>query len=159
VPKGDINELVLKHEREISQLMAIQQILVQQTEKATETLEALKEALTEIKVSIEEQRKELRVAIEIRDKIEEFAQSLIEERAAQKQTNQKIFEKIEHLERKVDALEKDINRLSDSTAFARWLDGGFKTLSKRAAVFILLTLALIVLGAFLGIDLHHLLRK
>ncbi len=154
-----INELVLKHEREISQLTTMQEILVKQTERATETLEALKDALGEIKLSIEEQRKELRVAIEIRDKLEEFTQNFLIEKNSQKQTNHKLFEKIESLEVEVEGLKQEIKKLSEATQFARWLDGGFRILSKRAAVFILLALGLMILGAFLGVDLHQLIRK
>ena len=156
---GELKELVLKHEREISQLTAIQQILVQQTEKATETLEALKDALAEIKLSIEEQRKELKVAIEIRDRLDELGNNLLIEKNNQKQTNQRLFEKIETLEVELEALKKEVKKLSEATQFARWLDGGFKVLSKRAAVFILFALALMILGAFLGIDLHRLVRN
>ena len=154
-----INELVLKHEREISQLTAMQEILVKQTERATETLEALKDALGEIKLSIEEQRKELRVAIEIRDKLDEFTQNFLIQKNSQEQTNHKLFEKIEALEAEVESLKQEIKKLSEATQFARWLDGGFRILSKRAAVFILLALGLMILGAFLGIDLHQLIRK
>ncbi len=154
-----INELVLKHEREISQLTAMQEILVKQTERATETLEALKDALGEIKLSIEEQRKELKVAIEIRDKLDEFTQNFLIQKNSQEQTNHKLFEKIEALEGEVEGLKQEIKKLSEATQFARWLDGGFRILSKRAAVFILLALGLMVLGAFLGIDLHQLIRK
>ena len=154
-----INELVLKHEREISQLTAMQEILVKQTERATETLEALKDALGEIKLSIEEQRKELRVAIEIRDKLDEFTQNFLIQKNSQEQTNHKLFEKIEALEAEVEGLKQEIKKLSEATQFARWLDGGFRILSKRAAVFILLALGLMILGAFLGIDLHQLIRK
>ena len=156
---GELKELVLKHEREISQLTAIQQILVQQTERATETLEALKDALTEIKLSIEKQRKELKVAIEIRDRLDELSNNLLIEKNNQKQTNQKLFEKIETLEVELEALKEEVKKLSEATQFARWLDGGFKVLSKRAAVFILFVLALMILGAFLGIDLHHFIRQ
>jgi len=159
VNDSKINELVLKHEREISQLTAMQEILVKQTERATETLEALKDALGEIKLSIEEQRKELRVAIEIRDKLDEFTQNFLIQKNSQEQTNHKLFEKIEALEAEVESLKQEIKKLSEATQFARWLDGGFRILSKRAAVFILLALGLMILGAFLGIDLHQLIRK
>ena len=155
----ELKELVLKHEREISQLTAIQKVMVEQVSKTGETLDAVKEAITEIKLAIEEQRKELKVAIEIRDKIEEFSQTLLLEKNNQKQTNQRIFERIENLEQEIQELKEEIKKLSDSTTFARWLDGGFKVLSKRAAVFILLALGLMILGAFLGIDLHHFIRK
>ena len=154
-----LKELVLKHEREISQLTAIQKVMVEQVSKTGETLDAVKEAITEIKLAIEEQRKELKVAIEIRDKIEDFSQALLLEKNNQKQTNQRIFERIENLEQEIQELKEEIKKLSDSTTFARWLDGGFKVLSKRAAVFILLALGLMILGAFLGIDLHHFIRK
>jgi uncharacterized protein YhaN len=155
----ELKELVLKHEREISQLTAIQKVMVEQVSKTGETLDAVKEAITEIKLAIEEQRKELKVAIEIRDKIEDFSQALLLEKNNQKQTNQRIFERIENLEQEIQELKEEIKKLSDSTTFARWLDGGFKVLSKRAAVFILLALGLMILGAFLGIDLHHFIRK
>ena len=56
-------------------------------------------------------------------------------------------------------VKEELIKLRDSTTFARWLDDGFKVLSKKSAVAILLILGLIVLGAFLGIDLHNLLRK
>ena len=154
-----LKELVLKHEREISQLTAIQKVMVEQVSKTGETLDAVKEAITEIKLAIEEQRKELKVAIEIRDKIEDFSQALLLEKNNQKQTNQRIFERIENLEEEIQELKEEIRKLSDSTTFARWLDGGFKVLSKRAAVFILLALGLMILGAFLGMDLHHFIRK
>ena len=155
----ELKELVLKHEREISQLTAIQKVMVEQVSKTGETLDAVKEVITEIKLAIEEQRKELKVAIEIRDKIEDFSQALLLEKNNQKQTNQRIFERIENLEQEIQELKEEIKKLSDSTTFARWLDGGFKVLSKRAAVFILLALGLMILGAFLGMDLHHLIHK
>ncbi|SMO76089.1 hypothetical protein SAMN06269117_12715 [Balnearium lithotrophicum] len=155
----EIKELVLKHEREISQLTAIQQVLVQQTEKTTETLTALKDAITEIKVSIEEQRKELKIAIEIRDKVDSINQNLLVEKNNQKQTNQKIFEKIENLEKEIEELKNRMEEISENTTFARWLDGGFKTLSKKTAVLILMALGLMILGAFLGVDLHHFIRR
>ena len=155
----ELKELVLKHEREISQLTAIQKVMVEQVSKTGETLDAVKEAITEIKLAIEEQRKELKIAIEIRDKIEDFSQALLLEKNNQKQTNQRIFERIENLEQEIQELKEEIRKLSDSTTFARWLDGGFKVLSKRAAVFILLALGLMVIGAFLGIDLHHFIRR
>ncbi|WP_456465475.1 hypothetical protein, partial [Desulfurobacterium sp.] len=112
VNDSKINELVLKHEREISQLTAMQEILVKQTERATETLEALKDALGEIKLSIEEQRKELKVAIEIRDKLDEFTQNFLIQKNSQEQTNHKLFEKIEALDGEVEGLKQEIKKLS-----------------------------------------------
>ncbi|WP_456436899.1 hypothetical protein [Desulfurobacterium sp.] len=155
----DIKELVLKHEREISQLIAIQNIMVEQVNKTVETLNAVKEAIAEVKIALEEQRKELKTAIEIRDKLEEVNQNLVLEKNQQKQTNKRIFERIESLESNMREVRTEIKKLSESTEFARWLDGGFKVASKKAAVFVLFALGLMILGAFLGIDLHHLLRR
>ena len=42
----ELKDLVLKHEREISELTAIQKVLTKQVSKMTETLEAVKEALS-----------------------------------------------------------------------------------------------------------------
>ncbi|WP_456459696.1 hypothetical protein [Desulfurobacterium sp.] len=155
----DIKELVLKHEREISQLIAIQNIMAEQVNKTVETLNAVKEAIAEVKIALEEQRKELKTAIEIRDKLEEVNQNLVLEENQQKQTNKRIFERIESLESNMREVRTEIKKLSESTEFARWLDGGFKVASKKAAVFVLFALGLMILGAFLGIDLHHLLRR
>jgi len=102
---------------------------------------------------------ELKTAINIKNELVEISKSLLVERQQQRDTNQRIFERIEKLEDSVEGLKEEVKKLSDSTTFARWLDGGFKILSKRAAVFILLALGLMVIGAFLGIDLHHLIRR
>ena len=154
-----IKELVLKHEREISELTAIQKVMVNQVNKLAESIETMSKAIVEIKTAIEQQGKELKVAIDIKNELLEINKTLLVDRQSQKDTNKRIFERIEKLESNMQDLKEELGKLRDSTTFARWLDGGFKILSKRAAVFILLALGLAVLGAFLGIDLHNLLRK
>ena len=155
----DIKELVLKHEREISQLSAIQEIMVEQIKEMNATVSKISDAITKIEVAIEQQREELKTAINIKNELVEISKSLLVERQQQRDTNQRIFERIEKLEDSVEGLKEEVKKLSDSTTFARWLDGGFKVLSKRAAVVILFVLGLMILGAFLGIDLHNLIRK
>ena len=160
MPENDnIKDLVLKHEREISQLTAIQEILIKQINKIGEAVETISAAIVEIKATIKQQNKELKMALDTKKELLEINKTLLLEREQQKDINQRLFERIERLEKDVKDIKKEVEAISESTQFARWLDGGFKTLSKRAAAFILLALALIVLGAFLGIDLHHLLRK
>jgi chromosome segregation ATPase len=155
----DIKELVLKHEREISQLTAIQQVMVEQINKLTESIETMSEAIVEIKTAIKQQGKELKTAMDIKNELLEINKTLLLERQNQKDTNKRIFERIERLESNMQEVKEELIKLRDSTTFARWLDDGFKVLSKKSAVAILLILGLIVLGAFLGIDLHNLLRK
>ncbi len=156
---GEIKELVLKHEREISELAAIQKVMLEQVNKLTESIDTVSKAIVEIKTAIEQQGKELKAAIDIKNELLEVNKTLLLDRQAQKDTNQRIFERIEKLEANVEELKEEVRKLRDSTTFARWLDGGFRVLSKKAAVIILLALGLTVLGAFLGVDLHHLLRK
>ena len=155
----ELKELVLKHEREISQLTAIQEVVSKQLSKMTESMETVSTAIVEIKTAIKQQSQELKTALDTKKELLEINKSLLLERQQQKDTNQRIFERIENLEEEIQELKEEIRKLSDSTTFARWLDGGFKVLSKRAAVFILLALGLMILGAFLGIDLHHFIRK
>ena len=155
----ELKELVLKHEREISELTAIQKVLTKQVSKMTETLEAVKEAIAEINIAIQEQKKELKTAIEVRDKIEALRETLLTEKENQKATTARIFTRIEKVESEIRELKQEIEKLSESTAFAQWLGEGFSTLSKKAAVFVLLALVLMILGVFLGIDLHSLIRK
>ena len=155
----ELKELVLKHEREISQLTAIQKVMVEQVNKLADSIETMSKAIVEIKTAIEQQGKELKAAMDIKDELLEVNKILLLDRQQQQDTNQRIFERIENLEEEIQELKEEIKKLSDSTTFARWLDGGFKVLSKRAAVFILLALGLMILGAFLGIDLHHFIRK
>ena len=155
----EIKELVLKHEREISQLTAIQKVMVEQVNKLADSIETMSKAIVEIKTAIEQQGKELKAAMDIKDELLEVNKILLLDRQQQQDTNQRIFERIEELEANVKDLKEEVKKLRDSTTFARWLDGGFKILSKRAAVFILLALGLMVIGAFLGIDLHHLIRR
>ena len=155
----DIKELVLKHEREIPQLTAIQQVMVEQINKLTESIETMSEAIVEIKTAIKQQGKELKTAMDIKNELLEINKTLLLERQNQKDTNKRIFERIERLESNMQEVKEELIKLRDSTTFARWLDDGFKVLSKKSAVAILLILGLIVLGAFLGIDLHNLLRK
>ena len=155
----EIKELVLKHEREISQLTAIQQVMVEQINKLTESIETMSEAIVEIKTAIKQQGKELKTAMDIKNELLEINKTLLLERQNQKDTNKRIFERIERLESNMQEVKEELIKLRDSTTFARWLDDGFKVLSKKSAVAILLILGLIVLGAFLGIDLHNLLRK
>jgi len=119
----------------------------------------MSKAIVEIKTAIEQQGKELKAAMDIKDELLEINKTLLLDKQSQKDTNKRIFERIEKLESNMQELKEELRKLRDSTTFARWLDGGFKILSKRAAVFILLALGLAVLGAFLGIDLHNLLRK
>ncbi len=154
-----LKELVLKHEREISQLTAIQEVMSKQLSKMTESMETVSAAIVEIKTAIKQQNQELKVALDTKRELLEINKALLLERQQQKDTNQRIFERIEKLEQEMQELKGEIKKLSESTTFARWLDGGFKVLSKRAAVFILLALGLMILGAFLGIDLHNLIRK
>ena len=156
---GEIRELVLKHEREILELAAIQKVMLEQVNKLTESIDTVSKAIVEIKTAIEQQGKELKAAMDIKNELLEINKTLLLDKQSQKDTNKRIFERIEKLESNMQELKEELRKLRDSTTFARWLDGGFKILSKRAAVFILLALGLAVLGAFLGIDLHNLLRK
>jgi len=156
---GELKELVLKHEREISELTAIQRVMVNQVNKLTESIETMSKVIVEIKTAIEQQGKELKTAIDIKDELLEINKTLLVDRQSQKDTNKRIFERIEKLEGNMQELKEELRKLQDSTAFARWLDGGFKVLSKRAAVVVLFVLGLMILGAFLGIDLHNLIRK
>ena len=155
----DIKELVLKHEREISQLTAIQEVMVEQIKGMNKAINKISDAIAKIEVAVEQQGKELKAALDVKNELIEISKSLLLERQQQKDTNQRIFERIEKLEAEIQELKTEVKKLSDSTTLARWLDGGFKILSKRAAVIILLALGLMVIGAFLGIDLHHFLRK
>ena len=155
----DIKELVLKHEREISELTAIQKVMVNQVNKLAESIETMSKAIIEIKTAIEQQGRELKTALDIKNELLEVNKSLLLERQQQKDTNQRIFERIEKLEENVEAVRDEVKKLTESTAFARWLDGGFRVVSKKAAIFVLLALGLMILGAFLGIDLHHLIRQ
>ena len=155
----EIKELVLKHEREISQLTAIQEVMVEQIKGMNKAINKISDAIAKIEVAVEQQGKELKAALDVKNELIEISKSLLLERQQQKDTNQRIFERIEKLEAEIQELKTEVKKLSDSTTLARWLDGGFKILSKRAAVIILLALGLMVIGAFLGIDLHHFLRK
>jgi len=155
----NLKELVLRHEREISQLAAIQKIMVEQVEGMNKAINRISDAIVKIETAVERQGEELKAALDIKNELVEISKSLLLERQQQKDTNQRIFERIEKLESDVREMKEEIKKLSDSTTLARWLDGGFKILSKRVAVFVLFALSLIILGAFLGIDLHHLIRK
>jgi predicted nuclease with TOPRIM domain len=133
--------------------------MVEQINKLTESIETMSEAIVEIKTAIKQQGKELKTAMDIKNELLEINKTLLLERQTQKDTNKRIFERIERLESNMQEVKEELIKLRDSTTFARWLDDGFKVLSKKSAVAILLILGLIVLGAFLGIDLHNLLRK
>ncbi len=155
----ELKELVLKHEREISQLTAIQRVMVEQVESMNKAINRISDAIVKIEVAVEQQGRELKTALDIKNELIEISKSLLLERQQQKDTNQRIFERIENLEAEIQELKTEVKKLSDSTTLARWLDGGFKILSKRAAVVILFVLGLMILGAFLGVDLHNLIRK
>ncbi|RUM41262.1 MAG: hypothetical protein DSY34_04030 [Desulfurobacterium sp.] len=125
----------------------------------TESMETVSTAIVEIKTAIKQQHEELKVALDTKNDLLEMNKNLLLERQQQKETNRRIFERIESLEKDLKELKESVDKLSDSTTFARWLDGGFKVLSKKAAVVILFVLGLMILGAFLGIDLHNLIHK
>ena len=155
----NIKELVLKHEREISQLTALQQIIAEQTDKLTASIEAMSKAIVEIKAVLETQNQELKTALDMKKELVEMSKSFILDKEHQRETNKRTFERIERLEGEVQELNSKIDELIASTTLARWLDGGFKVLSKKAAVYILLILGLMVLAAFLGVDLHNFIRS
>ena len=48
----NLKELVLKHEREISQLTALQEVMSKQLNKMTESMETVSTAIVEIKTAI-----------------------------------------------------------------------------------------------------------
>ena len=154
----EIKNLVLKHEREISHLAALQKVMSEQLAKITTSIESISTAIIEMKTAIEQQSKELKLALDMKKELLDINKTLLLEKQSQKETNSRVFERIEAIESRLDVIDDKLLELKESTTFSRWLNDGFKNLSGRASVLFLLILGLLVLGALLGIDIHKLIH-